>query len=94
MTDTTIRQVKNGIEFYRQFIVYGPFLLSSNRKCYFNCVSCKAGFHDMLNSEGKYRVHRNFFNLKEGEAAPVRKGDLIEGKRCPDCNKLGTLVKA
>ena len=67
--------------------------MSEDRICYFNCVSCRAGFHEMLNGSEGFEIQPNHFELKKGEVAPPRTGDFIDFKKCPDCDKL-TLVKA
>lgn len=58
---------------------------------YFECFSCKAGMHTMINGEKKPTVQKNFFFLKEGDIAPREMGSWISFKSCPDCGKKTVL---
>ena len=85
---------KNGVVYYRNTPIYGPFLPESNRIIYFECINnnCLAGSHTMLNNKIGPEIQKNNFELRPHESAP-RIGEFIGFKKCPDCNKL-TLVRS
>lgn len=62
------------------------------RKTYFVCVSCRCGDHDRIMEDGHIEKQRNHFEPKKGDIIPVRKGDFIDFKGCPNCGEK-TLIR-
>lgn len=76
--------------------VHAPFLPDTDRTCFFECLNpeCRAGKHLLFSNKGNQNdVYKNSFELRAHELAPKNKGDIIDFKKCPDCNEL-TLIKA
>lgn len=66
---------------------------NTNQVIYFECASCNAGMHNLYNPDIKKEVQKNSFVPKIGDIVPVKVGDWISFKKCPDCAKK-TLFRA
>lgn len=59
----------------------------SDKVVYIDCASCSLGMHNRYLTQTKKEIEKNSFVPKKGEIVPVKVGEWISDKKCPDCGK-------